>query len=174
MVDNANPFSLLFNRKFEREKIESKYPNSRRHLLDGLFISHSGLDRQLISKLIIPIIDERFFPERFFFHSRLSGGAEAYVEIVQAALHYCNKFMVVLSHNSISNDWVKAEVTWAVFHKRPIILCSLDDINPAQLYPDFKSYLDNYSEIKIYYIDFNSGIEIGQKALKQVLDKLLK
>lgn len=146
MRDNANPFSLLSDTKFKLKKIENKYSNLKRHLINGLFISHSGLDCRLIQRILIPIIEERFIPERYFFHSRLSGSAEAYGEIVQAALHYCNKFMRVLSHNSISNDWVKAEVTWAVFHKRPIILCSLGNINPAQLYPDFKQYLDKYSE----------------------------
>ena len=110
MRDNANPFSFLTDTEFKLKKIENRYSNLRRHLINGLFISHSGLDSKIIQRILIPIIDERFTPERYFFHSRLSGAAEAYREIVQAALHYCNKFMIVLSHNSISNDWVKSYV----------------------------------------------------------------
>ena len=45
--------------------------------------------------------------------------ADIYRQLVQAALHWCDKFMVVISERSISNEWV-------LEHSRPIIAVRLD------------------------------------------------
>lgn len=87
--------------------IDRRYPNARR-LQGGLFISHAGKDYERISQdLVMPFIHDRFAP-RYFFHNRGSGGAEHYVELVRAALEYCDKFLVVVSRNSVEHPWVTA------------------------------------------------------------------
>src|SRR4051794_28136610 len=109
---------------FQEGAITRRYPNAARHLRGGIFISHDGDDSQRIREEIIsPVILDRFPGDRYFFHSRTSGGSVSYRELVTAALHWCDKFLVVVSRRALVNRWVRAEVDWAAHHRPSIIHC---------------------------------------------------
>jgi hypothetical protein len=98
MTDEISPREFLRNTEFSPETANLLYPNARRLTLGGLFISHSGADNDRIQKEIIgPVVYERFPGDGYFLHSAASGGADSYRELVQAALHWCDKFMLVIS-----------------------------------------------------------------------------
>jgi hypothetical protein len=92
-----------------------------------LFISHSGADTEQIRRVIVPVVWDRFAPHGFFLYSRRSGGAEGYRQLVQAALHWSSSFLLVLSQASLGNEWVRAEVEWALERSRAVLVARLDE-----------------------------------------------
>jgi hypothetical protein len=125
-VDDVSPREFLNSATFDPNAVGARFPNARRNLRGGLFISHSGVDTARIRSAIMPIAGPRFAPDGAFLHSRSSGGAEDYRQLVQAALHLCASFMLVLSRASLANEWVQAEVEWVLSRSRPMILVRFD------------------------------------------------
>lgn len=173
-VTYSSPAEYLLKTEFNPQVVEKRFPNVRRHLEKGLFVSHAGWDLQRIRQDLVPVIYERFAPERFFLHSRGSGGAEAYVQLVQAALYYCDKFMVVVSRHSVDHEWVAAEVAWVVRRARPIVSCLFDDSDPSRINPALVSSRKGpHGKVKVYTVDFRLDVQQAQAILAGILDKLL-
>jgi hypothetical protein len=97
----------------------------------GLFISHSAVDSDRIRSVITPVTNPRFLPDAAFLHNRLTGGSELYRLLVQAALHWSASFLVVLSRASLANEWVHAEVEWALERARPVLVARFDETDWA-------------------------------------------
>ncbi|MGO9915626.1 MAG: hypothetical protein ACLQIB_13090 [Isosphaeraceae bacterium] len=147
---------------FNPQVIERAYPNARRILSGGLFISHSGVDylrvrRDIVLPSVIPL-----FGNSYFLHNRGTGAAERYRDLIQAALTYCTSFLVAVSKNSLSNDWVRAEVGWAIAHNRPVVACLLDETSPN----DFGLTTD------WLFADFQQSVGLAQTQLKNLLGGL--
>jgi TIR domain len=163
-----SPGEYLRTARFAPEEIDLKFPNARRILTEGVFVSHSGQDtRRVYDEIVIPVLHERF-ADGIFFHNRGSGGSESYKQLVQAALHFCDKFIVAVSCNSINNLWVRAEADWAAEHRRPIIHCLLDESEPHLLYSAPTPLVVSPNSI-----DFRSDIGAAQKRLRLMIDDLL-
>ena len=140
-------------------------------MLGGLFISHSGEDSiRIQEQIILPVVFERLPGEGYFMHSRRSGGAESYRLLVQAALHWCDKFMVVISERSVRNPWVVAEVEWAVDNSRPILASRFDSYGWKNL---MNSIGDCESVVPEQVFDFGCDEERAQRELGHALDRLL-
>ena len=105
--------------------------------------------------------------------ARAQGGADSYRLLVQAALHWCDKFMVVISERSVSNAWVQAEVEWALERSRPIIAVRLDRCG----WDDLINVLKQTSMLLVDRIvpcfDFTADLESAQNQLAISLDELL-
>lgn len=180
-MENAKtltPRNFLRLSAFSPEEANAKYPNARRLTLGGLFVSHSGIDsRRIDDDIITPIVFRRLPADGFFMYSRGSGG-ESYRELVQAALHWCDKFMVVISEASIINEWVQAEVEWALKRSRPVLAvrfgaCDWNDLVHMLRLP-FKVKLR--LKLKLYQVpcfDFSGDLKLAQKELAAALDDLL-
>jgi TIR domain len=172
---HLRPREFLALTQFSLENMKVTHPNADK-LLGGLFVSHSGADKDKIyDEIIRPVVYERFAPNSYFFYNCAQGApvAKAYVLAVQAALQLCDKFMIVISENSIANEWVQAEVEWALEHSRPILAIRLGrwgwtDLLGALTLP---SHL-NKSEV-VSCIDFSGALEPAQKKLAIALDDLL-
>jgi hypothetical protein len=173
--DSEDPREFLRTAKFSPDAIQTLYPNARGILSDGIFVSHSGLDSQRIhSQIILPVLFDRF-ADGIFFHNRGSGGANDYKQLVHAALHFCDKFLVAISRSSLESGWVRAEVEWARDHSRYIIGCLLDESDPQALHPDFPTFSElvvDRDDVSI--IDFRTDLEVAKTALRQVVDELLR
>lgn len=168
------PGEYLLRKEFRPKVAEKRFPNAKRHLEKGLFVSHAGRDLERIRQDLVPAIYERFAPERFFLHSRGSGGADAYVQLVQAALHYCDKFMVVVSQHSVDHVWVASEVGWAFRRKRPIVSCLFDDSDPRKINPALAySSKRARGEARVYTVDCRTDVQQAQLRLGRILDRLL-
>lgn len=155
-------------------EIESRYPNAKRILRGGLFISHDGRDFSLIRETIVhPVVIDRFM-DGFFLHNRESGGSSEYREFVRTALHYLDKFLLVVTANSICNEWVQAEVSVALDLARPIVLCVFDDSDPMTIHRDLGN-VPWYRRFRrrLYSIDFRSSPRSAQLILGQRLDQML-
>jgi hypothetical protein len=126
-VDDLSPGEFLRSVQFNPGAASVRFPNARRHLEGGLFISHSGADTEQIRRVIVPVVWDRFAPEGFFLQSRWSGGAGSYRQLVQAALHWSGSFLLVLSQASLGNEWVHAEVEWALERSRAVLVARLDE-----------------------------------------------
>ncbi len=57
-------------------------------------------------------------------HSR---GAEGDKRLVQTALHWRDKFILVVSRHAVQNEWGRAQVEWALEYRRPILVARLDE-----------------------------------------------
>jgi hypothetical protein len=171
---HSSASEYLANTEFTPDVAEERFPNARRQLEKGLFVSHAGRDLERIRQDLMPVIYERFAPERFFLHSRGSGGADSYVQLVQAALHYCDKFMVVVSQYSVDHEWVAAEVGWAVRRERPILSCLFDDSDPGKINPALvRPPVGPDGKSTVNTVDFRCAVRQAQSSLERILDRLL-
>jgi hypothetical protein len=172
---SVDPKVHLEGEPLDPRTIEARYPNAKRVLKGGLFISHSGKDFEQINRAIVePIVYDRFM-DGFFLHNRGSGGSKEYRELVRTALYYLDKFLVVVSEHSIENNWVRAEVAVAVRLRRPIIACLFDRADPSHLHPELcKPSWYRRLRPKIVLVDFNTSIESAQSELARCLDRLLR
>jgi hypothetical protein len=169
--DDVSPRDFLRNSKFSPERANQRFPNAQDLMLGGLFISHSGEDSIRIQEQIIsPVVFERLPADAYFMHSRRSGGGEPYRLLVQAALHWCDKFMVVISGRSVTNPWVVAEVDWAVNNSRPILASCFDSYGWKDLMYAIGA---SGSLAPEQVFDFQCNVEIAQQELGHALDKLL-
>jgi TIR domain len=170
--NELSPRDFLRNSEFCPERANERFPHAQDIMLGGLFISHSGEDSAAIQEQIIsPVIFAKLPADGYFMHSRRSGGQESYRLLVQAALHWCDKFMVVISERSMSNPWVMAEAEWALDNSRPILAVRLD----CHEWKDFMVGLGHVCEplTTVQVFDFRSNLKRVQKDLENALDALL-
>ena len=170
--NDLSPREFLRQARFSPEQAEKRFRNARSHIENGLFISHSGLDyHRILDQIVHPVMYQLIESDWYFIHSRVSGGAAGYRQLVQAALNWCDKFMVVISERSIGNEWVLAEVEWAIEKARPILAVRLDEHG----WPDITSRLNVRPEglpvVPIF--DFSSDIPRAQNELTNSLKELL-
>jgi hypothetical protein len=157
--------------EFSPERADEEFPNARRILEGGLFISHSGTDTKRIrNQLLGPVINQLVSGDRAFFHNRGSGGSAGYKRLVQAALHWCDKFLVVVSDAAVGNEWVIAEVDWAASHARPIVAVCFD----GRRFDDLRvRAAPPFGSAEVYEIDLSAEIAGGQRRVRTVLSALL-
>jgi TIR domain len=160
--NSLSPREFLRNCEFSPERANARYPNARRLTLGGLFVSHSGIDTKRIDEIICPVVSHRLPADGCFLHSGKSGGASQYAELVQAALHWCDKFMVVISEMSVVNEWVHAEVEWALERSRPILAVRLDHCTWKDMVQVLELPLSTESSRNVQPFDFSEGIDRAQ------------
>jgi hypothetical protein len=163
---------FLTRTEFSPEEAHRRFPNARRHLWQGIFISHAGRDfHRIMREIVHPVVTRLIRGEGYFVHSRLSGEAEGYRQLVQAALHWCDKFMVVISEHSIANEWVVAEVEWAIKRKRPIVAVRLDAHEWTEIVQRLGLTVEAIPVVPVF--DFSRDNRIPQHALKRCLKTML-
>jgi hypothetical protein len=84
--------------------------------VNAVFISHSSQDRAWIEEHVLPVLEERGV-EAWFAPRDISVGVEWPPEIL-LGLEQCEAFLVVLSDPAVASDWVLAELTWALEHRK--------------------------------------------------------
>jgi TIR domain len=160
-----------FLEEFDANEIDREYPNARKFTTGSIFISHDGADFHLIGEQIVdPVVFDRF-ADGYFLHNRRSGGSENYRRLVRAALHWCDKFMVAVSRGAALNEWVNAEVEWAIRNNRLIIVCRLDDSPLESVHPALSLRGDGRPNVRL--VDFRDNISEAQANLAKLLDELL-
>ena len=171
---SENPQDFLRERALDPSEIEARYPNAKRVLKGGLFISHDGRDfARIRQSLVYPVVADRFM-DGFFLHNRNSGGSAEYKELVRTALYYLDKFLLVVSSNSVMNEWVRAEVSVAVELRRPMVLCRFDDSDPASIHKSLGSVpWYRRSRRRVSTVDFRGPLESARVELAGQLDKML-
>lgn len=173
--DEISPREYLRNTAFSEDQATAKYPNARGYALGGLFISHSGLDtKRILNEIVLPVIFGRLPADGYFMHSRSSGGAESYKGLVQAALHWCDKFMVVISKASTHNAWVQAEVEWALERSRPILSVCVDDYGRHDLVQVLELSPGMRRHSSIQHFNFSGDLAPAQNQFTAALDELIK
>ncbi len=159
---------------FDEYEVDASYPNARRLLTGSLFVCHAGADFHKIIELIaFPVLTDRF-GDGYFLHNRKSGGSQDYKVLVRAALHWCDKFVVVVSQNVEGHEWVRAELDWLYRHAKPLIVCLLEDIRASKVHPKLAEGLQLWqNEQRESIVDFRQSALDGQAHLASLLDKQL-
>jgi hypothetical protein len=170
--DKFSPREFLRNSEFSPERANERFPNARNITFGGLFISHSGKDSFRIQEQIVdPVVFDRLPGDGYFMHSQLSGMAESYRLLVQAALHWCDKFMVVISEWSLRTPWVVAEAEWALDNSRPILAVRFDSSEWKDLIDALGRECEPLANVQTF--DFQHDLERAQRELGYALDALL-
>jgi len=95
------------------------------------------------------------FLNGFFLHIRWSGGSTEYKELVRTALYYLDMFLLVVSSNSLMNEWVRAEVSVAMGGGDPWSYISPMDSNPVDIHKGLmKSPWYRRFGRRMYKVDF--------------------
>ncbi|MDZ7302112.1 MAG: toll/interleukin-1 receptor domain-containing protein [candidate division KSB1 bacterium] len=119
-----------------------------------IFISHAWEDSQLVRRLENEL--QAAGAEVWVDHSGIRGG-DNLPKRINAALEWCDVFLLVWSKTASKSPWVNLEWTSAVALKKPIIPCLLDD---SQL---------PFILVGMHYLDFRNldrGIVQLLRALK--------
>ena len=162
---------FLRTSEFSQDRANERFPHARDIMLGGLFIIHSGEDSIRIEEQIIsPVVFDGLPADGYFMPSRRSGGAESYKLLVQVALHWCDKFMVVISERSVSNPWVVAEGEWALDNSRPVLASRFDSYGWKDLM-DAIGACESLEPEQAF--DFRSAVKRAQQELGHALDRLL-
>jgi hypothetical protein len=117
------------------EQIERHYPNARRYVRGGVFVSHAGVDGPKIDALITKSLRSKYNPYAVFQYSAANPAKEHYKHLVLLAMNYCACAIVACSERAIDHEWVFAEVDWLLDHGRPLFLLCLDDTPPTRVHP---------------------------------------
>ena len=171
-LDNLKAHDFLRKTEFSLNALIETDPRGMGHLVTlagGLFVSHAGQDYQYIRREIFFPVIRPLFNNKCFQENSRTMGASHYRMYVQAMLHICDKFMVVVSQYSLDHEWVAAEVEWALDHQRPVVQCLLDNSDSAKIHSSLKRGNDK----EIFIADFRINIQEGQQALERILRKLL-
>ena len=140
-------------------------------LSQSLFVSHAGVDREVIrARLFRPLDDLCEFEQRFFYSRRVPR-AEDYRDLVRAALHWCDKFVAVLSTNSLNNSWVRAEVESILRDRKLLFVVRLDGCR----WCDMLRTLDvSSSRARVRVFDLSNASEFHERRLRTSLVRLVQ
>ena len=96
-----------------------------------VFLSHSSVDRPFVEKEIIPLLERHGIA---VWYSRTDiQTAQQWERSIRRGLESSEWFVIVLSRNSATSEWVRHELNWAVEHRwdpARIIPISIDDSEP--------------------------------------------
>lgn len=116
---------------------EEKISERCRFFFEGrIFISHTAGDRAWCVENIVPIVEEISGPRNYFFldvGAALPEVANAYRFMVQYGLYWAKTVVIVVSRQAAVSPWVALETQWALEQRHPIIVCRVDDTEPAVL-----------------------------------------
>jgi hypothetical protein len=84
-----------------------------------VFVSHTSTDDRFLRARVLPVIQERFSDP--FFHSRKTGGADAYEKIVGLALMSSHRVLSIWSENAAVSDYFLAEQHLAISESKSTI-----------------------------------------------------
>lgn len=104
-----------------------RFPNAKGLLRGSVFVSHAGADAPTLNEMLDPVLYPRMGPAGVFMHSRSSGGADSYRQLVLVALSRCAAGVVAASVRSAGHPCVHAEVDWLLAHRRPLLVVVLDE-----------------------------------------------
>ena len=172
--DMVSPQEALLAAEYDPASLESEFRKQGQYWAGGVFVSHAGRDYgRVASDIFNPIVLPRF-PEfdSCFFHNGRSGGGDAYAKLVAAALHFCDKVLIIVSANSLGHAWVAAETDWAKRQGRATIACTLDDTDPQLVHPCL-SAADGWGA-KVERVDFSHDLGKAQTRVSVLLDDLLR
>jgi hypothetical protein len=123
--------------------------------MPNVFISYSTLDCDFVEEEIVSLLRRNGITT---WHARRDvQTAEDWEKSIRRALSECEWFLVVVSKNAISSDWVRSEVDWAM-HNRPqrLIPVVKDECDPGSLHLKLRL---------IQHIDFARDPEIARTEL---------
>jgi hypothetical protein len=81
--------------------------------------------------------------------------------------------MVAVSRHAVQNEWVRAEVEWALEHRRPILVARLDELGWSGLMAEIDPANRLVPAERPPEFDFSSDHRPAQKGLAAALDELL-
>jgi Leucine-rich repeat (LRR) protein len=89
-----------------------------------VFLSHSSKDSNFVSTELVPLLESNGVSTWYSIVDIRS--AEEWERSIREGLESCDWFLVVVSLNSVQSEWVRAEVDWALEHRKgrviPVLL----------------------------------------------------
>jgi len=140
-----------------------------------IFVSHSCTDDSWCRDNIIQPIDQQFGRDyRFYSNSnerQNNGNDDVYFQLIAGALNFAKTVLVISSRNSHGSNWVRFETRAAVQQRHPIILCRIDNTDPADLRDEFAdAQRSSFRHLPILLIDFQQDAAIGTQQLLGLLE----
>jgi hypothetical protein len=128
-----------------------------KHKMPRSFISHASSDREVVETHIVTTLKINDI-ETWYCKEDISG-AQEWERAILAGLNDCDWFLLALSPRSLTSDWVKDEVHWAMSHRLgrivPVLLADCDPLGLHIRLP------------RIQHVDFRSpGIEAQRRLLE--------
>jgi serine/threonine protein kinase len=127
-----------------------------------VFISHATKDRVFVEQEIISLLEEQGL-KTWYSKANIETASEWDRSILRG-LGSCEWFILVMSPNAASSDWVRDEVYWAI-ENRPqrIVPVLIADCDPRQLHIRLG---------RIQHVDFRSEFETARQKLLNTLEKI--
>src|SRR5688572_21060072 len=93
-----------------------------------VFLSHSPKDRAFVERILLPFLHDRGVST--WYSTADIKTADDWEAGIRSGLKASNYSLVVLSPDAIKSDWVRAEVLWAIRHRKgkviPVIVAACE------------------------------------------------
>ena len=140
-----------------------------------IFISHTAADSLWCKTHVVRLVAAAFGYDSFFFLSSADTKhkVETHRVAVTFAFKYTKTIIIALSQRSVRSNWARLEASWAVEQKHPIIICRIDDTDPAVLHPDLgkRRWFDFKARPPRTSADFSRDVAVGEKEFTSFLGK---
>jgi len=126
--------------------------------MTSVFISHSSLDDALVRACVVEPLEQHGIT--VWYSRDAIQGADEWEKRIRHALVSMEWFLVALSRRSVQSEWVRAEVDWALEHRRgKVVPVLLDECDPQECHLRLR---------QIQYIDLRNRNPAGQRQLVRV------
>jgi hypothetical protein len=126
--------------------------------MTSVFVSHSSLDYELVRARVVAPLEAQGL--KVWFSKDSIHGADEWEKRIRQALTGSEWFLVALTPNSVSSEWVRAEVDWALENRRgKVVPVLVGDCDPQDCHPRLR---------QIQYIDLRRGDPPSTAALLNV------
>ena len=126
-----------------------------------VFISYSHIDLVFVQTNLVPLLRSAGFDPWFAVDS--IRGADRWERSILDGLQRSQWFLIVMSPNAITSEWVRLEVHWASEHREgKIIPIMIFDCNPWEVHMRLGS---------LQYIDFRRDLDQAQNKLLSTLNR---
>jgi hypothetical protein len=123
-----------------------------------VFLSHASQDREFVERELIPLLRENGVDT--WYSRETIRTSEEWEDSIRSGLNGCDWFLVVLSPRSVTSDWVRTEVHWAL-DERPgrVVPVLLESCNPSDLHLKLR---------RIQHVDFTQDRDSARAKLLEV------
>lgn len=137
------------------------HPRVEKPTRNQVFISYSHIDLAFVQANLVPLLRSAGFDPWFAVDS--IRGADRWERSIFEGLQRSEWFLVVMSPNAITSEWVRLEVHWASEHREgKIVPILISDCNPWEVHMRL-GYLQ--------YIDFRCELDEARNKLLSTLNR---
>jgi type II secretory pathway component PulF len=155
----ANFITLLKHVADQFDKKVAEKARDAAPLATSVFISHSSANREIIEEQLVEPLERMGISCWYSKHAIQS--ASEWERSILDGLERCEWYLIAMSHEALTSEWVKDELFWAIDNRSEnIIPVILDDCDPARFHIRMR---------RLQVIDLAENYDAGLREIMQAM-----